>query len=157
MLPLLPVSMDVAQRASIEIRGEERVRSGTDVTAEESEANPQLRYDLIWQNGESHFVALYNPRFIYTYTSARAVPDPNLVDPETLNTADPNDTPTSALHNGGVGFEMIRPRWRLSLYQFLAYGPITTSALLVQRPWDGVGPPPDPNPLIPAIISARCA
>ena len=40
----------------------------------------------------------------------------------------------------------IQPRWRLSLYQFAGYGPITTTTLtlLVQQPWDGAGPPADP-------------
>ncbi|HVJ94433.1 MAG TPA: hypothetical protein VM580_31820 [Labilithrix sp.] len=156
MLPLSAiVHMDVAQQGFVQVRAEERVRSGSDIKAAEAEFNPQLRYDLIWRGGQNHFVAIYQPRFIHTTSWDRRLPDPNLINPGTLNLADPNDTPLSALHNGGVGFEMMRSRWRLSLYQFAAYGPISTTALLVQRPWDGITPPPDPNPIIPAVIGAR--
>ena len=155
MLPFLPVPMDVAQQAYVQVRAEERGRTGNDVTAAETELNPQLRYDFIWVGGQNHFVAIYQPRFLYTHTFSQPTINPNLVNPATLNTADPNDTPTSALHNGGVGFEMVRPRWRLSAYQFGAYGPITTTALLVQPPWNGDGYPADPNPIIPSTIAAR--
>ncbi|MBX3203900.1 MAG: hypothetical protein KF764_02465 [Labilithrix sp.] len=147
--------MDVAQQGYVQARVEERVKSGSDINAAETELNPLVRYDLIWRGGQNHFVAIYNPRFIHTTSWDRTLPDPNLINPETLNLADPNATPLSALHNGGVGYEVVRPRWRLSLYQFLAYGPISTTALLVQAPWNGVALPPDPNPIIPAIIGAR--
>ena len=147
--------MDVAQQGYVQMRVEERLRSGSDIKTAETELNPQLRYDFIWRGGQNHFVAIYQPRFIHTTSWDRTLPDPTRINPQTLNLADPNKTPFSALHNGGVGYEMVRPRWRLSLYQFLAYGPISTSALLVQRPWEGGGPPPDPNPIIPAIIAAR--
>lgn len=156
MFPITAVvPMDVAQQAYVQLRGEERVRSANDIKAAETELNPQLRYDFIWQHGNSHFVAIYQPRFIFTHSWDRRFPDPNEVNPATLNTRDPNDTPFSTLHNGGVGLELLRPRWRLSLYQFAAYGPITTTALLVQAPWVGEGPPPDPNPIIPSTIAAR--
>ncbi|MCW5838168.1 MAG: hypothetical protein KIS78_37600, partial [Labilithrix sp.] len=147
--------MDVAQQGYVQARVEERMKIGSDINAAETELNPLLRYDLIWRGGQNHFVAIYNPRFIHTTSWDRTLPDPNLINPETLNLADPNATPLSALHNGGVGYEVVRPRWRLSLYQFLAYGPISTTALLVQAPWNGVALPPDPNPIIPAIIGAR--
>jgi hypothetical protein len=147
--------MDVAQQAGVQIRAEERVRSGSDVTAQETELNPQARYDLIWQGGQSHAVAIYQPRFVYTNTSDRNLPDPTLVNPGTINTADPNETPLSALHNGGLGLELVKPRWRLAAYQFAAYGPVTTTALLVQAPWSGLGPPADPNPIIPSTVAAR--
>ncbi|MBX3212113.1 MAG: hypothetical protein KF850_08775 [Labilithrix sp.] len=147
--------MDVAQQGYVQARAEERVRIGSDINAAETELNPLLRYDLIWRGGQNHFVAIYNPRFIHTTSWDRTLPDPNLINPETLNLADPNATPLSALHNGGLGYEVVRPRWRLSLYQFLAYGPISTTALLVQAPWNGTALPPDPNPIIPAIIGAR--
>jgi hypothetical protein len=155
MLPFFPVHMDVAQQAHVQIRAEERIRTGNDVTAEESELNPQLRYDFIWKGGQNHFVAIYQPRFVYTHTFSRPTIDPRVVNPATLNQADPNDTPLSTLHNGGVGFEAVRPRYRLSVYQFGAYGPITTTSLLVQAPWTGEGPPADPNPIIPSTIAAR--
>lgn len=147
--------MDVAQQGYVQMRAEERLRTGSDINTAETELDPQLRYDYIWNGGQNHFVAIYQPRFIHTTYWDRTMPDPSLINPQTLNQADPNKTPYSALHNGGFGYEIVRPRWRLSLYQFLAYGPISTSALLVQRPWDGNGPPPDPNPIIPAIIAAR--
>jgi hypothetical protein len=156
MLPFSAVvPMDVGQQAFVQIRAEERHRRGSDIKTYESELNPLLKYDVIWRGGQNHFVALYQPRFIYTRSVERRLPDPNLVNPNTLNPADPNDTPFAALHNGGVGFEAVRPRWRLTLYQFAAYGAISTTALLVQAPWGGEGPPPDPNPIIPATIGAR--
>lgn len=159
MLPFLPVPMDVAQQAYVQARAEERIRTGNDVQAVESEFNPQLRYDFIWGGGQNHFVALYQPRFVLTHTFStpfsRGAIDEDLVNPGTLNTTDPNKTPFSALNNGGVGLEIVRPRYRISLYQFGAYGPITTTSLLVQAPWTGEGPPPDPNPIIPSTIAAR--
>jgi len=156
MLPFTAVMpMDVAQQAYVSARAEERVKLGSDINAAETELNPMLRYDFIWRGGQNHFVAIYNPRFIHTTSWDRTLPDPNLINPQTLNLTDPNKTPLSALHNGGIGYEMVRPRWRLSLYQFLAYGPISTTALLVQAPWNGVALPPDPNPIIPATIGAR--
>ncbi|MDB4934152.1 MAG: hypothetical protein JWP87_1124 [Labilithrix sp.] len=155
MLPFLPVMMDVQQQAYVQVRAEERIRTGNDVTAEETELQPQLRYDFIWKGGQNHLVAIYRPRFVYTHTFSRPTVDPTIVNPDTLNLTDPNSTPLSTLHNGGLGFEMVRPRYRISLYQFGAYGPITTTALLVQEPWGGDGPPPDPNPIIPSTIAAR--
>jgi len=56
---------------------------------------------------------------------------------------------------GGLGIEVQRPRYRVSLYQFAAYGPITTTSILVQAPWNGEGLPADPNPIIPSTIAAR--
>ncbi len=147
--------MEIAQQAHVAVRAEERIRTSNDVSAAESELNPRLRYDLIWRGGQDHFVLSYNPRFIYTRTFSRPSIDERVINPATLNTSDPNDTPTSALHNAGFGVEMVRPRYRISLYQFGAYGPITTTALLVQAPWGGEGAPPDPTPIIPSTIAAR--
>jgi hypothetical protein len=156
MLPFpAVVPMDVAQQASVQVHGEERLRAGSDIDALESEVSPLARYDLIWDGGQNHAVALYNPRFIHTRYWDRQLPGPDVVNPESINTEDPNNTPLSALHNGGAGIEMIRRRWRLSLYQFAAYGPITTTALLVHAPWTGDVPPPDPLPIVPSTISAR--
>ncbi len=147
--------MDVAQQGHFNMRVEERAKSGSDIKAIESEVAPLIRYDTIWQEGRSHFVALYNPRFIHTHSWDRRFPDPNLINPATLNTRDPNDTPISTLHNGGFVFEHVRNRLSLRIFQFLAYGPITTTALLVNRPWEGDGVPPDPNPILPATIASR--
>ena len=158
MLPFLPVPMDVAQQAYVQVRAEERVRTGNDVTAEETELNPQLRYDFIWNGGTNHFVAAYQPRLVYTHTFSHPTIDtidPRIVNPATLNTSDPNKTPLSALQQAGVGVEMVRPRYRVSLYQFGAYGPVTTTSFLVQVPWGGEGPPPDPTPIVPSTIAAR--
>jgi hypothetical protein len=155
MFPFFPVAMDVAQQAYFQAHAEERIRTGNDVTAEETEIQPQLRYDFIWDGGQDHFVAIYNPRFIYTHTFKTPTINPVVVNPGTLNLTDPNDTPFSALQNGGLALEMVRPRYRLALYQFGAYGPVTTTALLVHAPWTGEGPPPDPVAIIPSTIGAR--
>lgn len=156
---MFPVSavmhMDVENQAFVQVRAEERLRSGSDIKAAETEINPLVRYDYIWKGGTHHAVILYQPRFIYSSYWDRRFPDPNRINPNTLNTENPNNNPFSALHNGGLGYEHIRPRWRLSLYGFAAYGQISTTALLVQAPWTGDGPPPDPNPIIPATIGAR--
>ena len=125
MLPFSAVvPMDVAQQAYVQVRAEERVRFGSDINAAETELNPQLRYDFIWRGGQNHFVAIYQPRFVYTHAWNRRFPDPTLINPGTLNQDPVNANPLSALHNGGFGFEAVRPRWRLSLYQFGAYGPV---------------------------------
>jgi hypothetical protein len=155
MFLIPPVLMDVSQQASIQVRAEERIRTGNDVTAEETEIKPQVRYDYIWRGGQNHFVASYNPRLVYTHTFSKPSIDPRVVNPATLNTTDPNNTPLSALHQGALGIEMVKPRYRISLYQFGAYGPITTTTLLVQPPWNGDGPPPDPFPIIPSTIASR--
>lgn len=155
MLPFYPVHMDVAQQAWVAARVEERARTGNDVTALETELRPLARYDRIWDGGQTHFVALYQPRFVYTRTSGQPTIDDRLVNRAALNTTDPNETPLSALHNGGIGIEAIKRRWRLSAYQFAAYGPITTTSLLVQDPWTGEGYPAEPNPIIPSTIAAR--
>lgn len=168
MLPFLDIPMDVAQQGAVQLRAEERVRTGTDVTAHEQELQPQIRYDRIWDGGQSHFVALYQPRVVYSHISSTPDADFALVNPATLSTyeedpnvpggyrkSDPNQHPLSVLHNGGIGFEHVAPRWRLSMYQFGAYGPITTTTLLVQPAWGGDGLPPDPNPMIPSIVAAR--
>jgi hypothetical protein len=147
--------MDVGNQASISIHAEERYRRGSDIKTLESELDPVVKYQAIWRGGQDFFVALYQPRLIYTRSADRRLPDPNLVNPGTLNLADPNDTPFGLLHNGGVGYETTHPRWRLTLYQFAAYGQISTTALLIQAPWAGDGPPPDPQPIIPATIGAR--
>ncbi|CAN5822163.1 hypothetical protein BH11MYX4_BH11MYX4_31360 [soil metagenome] len=147
--------MDVAQQAYVQAHIEERVRTGNDVTAEETELNPLLRYDFIWKSGQNHVVAIYQPRFVLTHTFNRPTVDERVVSPATLNLTDPNETPLSALHNGGLGVEVLRARYRVSLYQFAAYGPITTTSILVQAPWNGEGPPADPNAIIPSTIAAR--
>lgn len=168
MLPFLDIPMDVANQGVVQVRAEERVRTGTDVTANETEIQPQVRYDRIWDGGMSHFVALYQPRAVYSNVTSTPDADFALVNPATLSTyeedpnapgvfrkADPNKHPLSLLHNGGLGFEHVRRRWRLSLYQFGAYGPVTTTTLLVQPIWAGDGLPADPQPIIPSTVAAR--
>jgi hypothetical protein len=155
MFPFFPVPMDVAQQASVQVRAEERIRTGNDVTGEESELQPQLRYDFIWAGGTDHLVAIYNPRVIYSHTFSTPKVDPNAVNLATLNLSDPNDTPLSVLHSGALALELPRRRYRISIYQFGAYGTITTSALLVHAPWTGEGPPPDPVVIIPSTVTAR--
>ena len=158
MLPFSAVMpMDVAQQAYVQVRAEERARFGSDIKAVETDVNPQIRYDFIWRGGQNHFVAIYQPRFVHTHAWDRTEPNPDLINPLTLNRDPVNANPLSAVHNGGIGFEMVRPRYRLSLYQFAGYGPITTTTLtlLVQQPWDGATPPPDPFVIIPATIAGR--
>jgi hypothetical protein len=156
MLPFTAaLPMDVQQQGLVEIRAEERVKSGSDIKNVELELNPTLRYDVIWNGGQDHFVALYRPRILHTHNWDQRRPDPNLVNLGTLNLTDPNANPFSMLHNGGVGYERVRPRWRLSLYQFAAYGSISTTALLVPPVWGGGVLPPDPNPIVPSTIGAR--
>jgi hypothetical protein len=149
------VPMDVGQQASVALHVEERYRRGSDIKTLETELNPILKYDVIWKGGQDHFVALYQPRLIYAHATDRRLPDADLVNPGTLNLTNPNDTPFNVLHSGGLGYEAVRHRWRLTLYQFAAYGQIFTTDLLLQAPWGGDGPPPDPQPMIPATIGAR--
>lgn len=155
MLPLLHVPMDIAQQASFQAHVEERVRVGNDVNVEETELQPQIRYDLIARNGQDHFVAIYNPRLVLQNTFNRPSFDPNVVSPATLNLNDPNDHPFNFLHNGGLDLEIQRPRYRISIYEFAAYGPITTTSILINAPWTGDGLPPDPTPVIPSVVAAR--
>jgi hypothetical protein len=148
--------MDVGQQGYVEIRAEERVRTGNDVSSEETEIKPQLRYDAIWQRGMAHFVAYYNPRFILTQAFTRTSNDEVLGAPEAANRLNPNDKPFLSLHQAGLGLELQQPRWRLMAYQFGAYGPVTTTGLVSwQAPWAGEGPPPDPFVIIPSDVAAR--
>jgi hypothetical protein len=155
MLPFHPMAMDVAQQAWVAAHVEERARSGNDVSALETELKPLARYDRIWNGGQTHFVALYSPRFVYTRTTGEPYIDETRINRGALTNTDANARPFSALHNGGIGIEAIRRRWRLSAYQFAAYGPITTTSLLVQDPWAGEGQPAEPNPIIPSTIATR--
>ncbi len=109
MLPFTAVMpMDVQQQAWVEIHAEERFKNGNDIKTIETELNPVLRYDYIWKGGQNHLVAIYKPRFLYTRNWDQTRPNPNLVNLATLNLVDPNKDPFSALHNGGVGYEMVR-------------------------------------------------
>lgn len=155
MLPFLPIPMEVAQQAQVQARVEERFRTGSDVIAEETELQPQLRYDAIWKGGRDHVVVTYQPRLVYTHTFRRPNVDPRIINPATLNLTDPNDKPASILQSGAVGLEMVRPRHRLFLYQLGAYGSVTTTSLLVQAPWNGETLPADPNPIMPSTIAVR--
>src|ERR1043165_4076884 len=99
--------MDVAQTVAVQARAEERVRFGNDINAAESEIQPRLTYDFIWKGGQNHFVALYQPRFIYTSAWNKRFPDPTLINPATLNQEGPNAHPVSFLQNGGAGLELL--------------------------------------------------
>ncbi len=154
MIPPL-VDMQIAQQVGVQARVEERGRTGNDATAQETEFDPQVRYDLAWGGGRKHLGVLYAPRLVYNYIFDRTLPDPVLVNPATLNAADPNDTPTSFLHAGGIGLDAVWPRWRLSAYEFASYGEVTTSALFVQAPWAGDELPADPFPIIPSLTAPR--
>lgn len=156
MLPFSAVMpMDVENQLYVAARAEERLRSGTDIKSAEEEVDPSLRYDYIWKAGSDHFVLLYRPRLIYQSSWDRRFPDANLINPNTLNTANPNKTPFSGLHFLGLGYEHTRPRYRVTLYGNGAYGQISTTALLVPEVWTGEGVPLDPNPIIPSTIGAR--
>jgi len=154
MLPFSAVMpMDVENQVFVGVRAEERLRTATDIKTAESELNPSLRYDYIWKGGSDHFVALYRPRIIFTNVlGERTLPDPALINPNTLNTENP--PVFSALHFVGFGYEHSRPRYRTTLYANTAYGQISTTSLLVQENWVGEGAPLDPNPIIPATIGA---
>lgn len=156
MLPFSAVMpMDVENQVYVAARAEERLRSGTDIKSAEEELDPSFRYDYIWKAGSDHFVLLYRPRLIYQSSWDRRFPNANLINPNTLNTDNPNKTPFSALQFLGLGYEHSRPRYRVTLYGNGAYGQISTTALLVPEIWGGEGAPLDPNPIIPSTIGAR--
>lgn len=166
MLPfaILP-PMDTTSTVAAQVRVEERGRFTDETTSLavkpqtkpvlESELAPQLRYDLIWDHGFSHFVAIYSPRFVLPDTTN--VGDMRFSAPsqEEVNDALLNDrTPPQqfgAFHNVGLGLEMEQKRSHIGLYQFAGYGPISNTALLVQKPWTGEGLPAPPYPIIPTL------
>jgi hypothetical protein len=156
---LTPVPLDIGQTAGVVLKAEERARAGNDVNAIETELAPTGRYDLLWDGGQNHFVALLAPRVIGTYVTKTATIDPAIVNPESIADRDiferPNKNPVAALANGGFVLELNRPRYRVTLNQFAAYGSITTTALLQNLPWPGEGRPADPNPIIPSTTGAR--
>ena len=154
MLPFV-APMDVATQPGVALRVEERVRRGSDISTSETEIDPTVKFDVAWSGGKNRFTVLYSPRIIYNSYWNQRFPDERLVNRGTINTRDPNDTPVSYRSNGGLDWESIHDRWRLSLQGFGAYGQISTTALLVQPAWDGVDPPPDPFPILPATVGAR--
>lgn len=157
--------MDTTSTVAAQVRLEERGRFTNETTSLavkpvtrpvlESELAPQLRYDLLWGHGLSHFVAIYAPRFI--------VPDTSNIDTLRLSspTADEvnaafqnNTTPPQqfgAFHNLALGLELEAKRTHWSIFQFAGYGPISNTALLVQKPWNGEGLPASPYPIIPTL------
>lgn len=153
MLPFvahLPYASQTTVTTQVRVEARERVESSessvgqTDDAALETELAPVLRFDHVWTGGNDHLALLYTPRFIL----------PNLVNAVSGDFSD-RRSKFSPFQNGGFGLEVVRPRWRLSLYGFGAYGSITTSALLYQKPWNGEGLPAEPNPLLPADRAAR--
>ncbi|MBL9108785.1 MAG: hypothetical protein JNM74_05925, partial [Myxococcales bacterium] len=169
MLPLafLP-PMDTLSTVAAQVRVEERGRFTNETTSLavkpvtkpvlESELAPQLRYDLIWRHGFSHFVAIYSPRFIVPDTtdigSLRfSTPTADEVNNAFLNNTNPPQQ-FGAFHNIGLGLEHDEKRTHWGLYQFGGYGPISNTALLVQKPWNGEGLPAPPYPIIPTLGAA---
>lgn len=169
MLPFafLP-PMDTLSTVAAQVRVEERGRFTNETTSLavkpvtkpvlESELAPQLRYDLIWRHGFSHFVAIYSPRFIVPDTtdigSLRfSTPTADEVNNAFLNNTNPPQQ-FGAFHNIGLGLEHDEKRTHWGLYQFGGYGPISNTALLVQRPWNGEGLPAPPYPIIPTLGAA---
>lgn len=156
MLPFVAVGpMDVATQPGVGLRVEERVRRGSDISAAETEIDPTLKLDFIWSGGKDRFSILYSPRILLDSYWNQRFPDERLVNRGTINTRDPNKTPFSYLNNGGIDYESVHDRWRLSLQGFGAYGQISTTAILVQPVWDGDDPPPDPFAILPATVGAR--
>jgi len=160
--------MDTTSTVAAQVRVEERGRFTNETTSLavkpqtkpvlESELAPQLRYDLIWDHGFSHFVAIYSPRFIVPDTTnidtlRFSTPSAEEVNDAFLN----NTTPPQqfgAFHNVGLGLEMEQKRSHIGVYQFAGYGPISNTALLVQKPWAGEGLPAPPYPIIPTLGAA---
>ncbi|HQY64377.1 MAG: hypothetical protein IPF92_27305 [Myxococcales bacterium] len=163
-LPPLDTTSLVAAQVRVEGRGRFTAETtSAAVTPQtrpvlESELAPQLRYDLLWRHGFSHFVAIYAPRFI--------IPDTTNID--TLRFSAPtqqerddsqaNNTPLppqfGAFHNFALGLEIDQKRTHWGLYGFGGYGPISNTALLVQKPWSGEGMPASPYPIIPTLGAA---
>jgi hypothetical protein len=110
----------------------------------ELEVAPVVRYDYIGKRGDDHMVLLYTPRFIL----------PNVGDAISGDFSDRRSR-FSPYHNAGFGLELQRPGYKFMLYGFGAYGSITTSALLYQKPWNGEGFPVVPMALLPAERAAR--
>lgn len=166
MLPFATLPpMDTTSAVALQVRLEERGRftdEATSVAAKpvtrpvlESELAPQLRYDLLWHHGFSHLVVLYAPRFI--------VPDTTDVGSLTFSSPTREETNAAnnagtllpqqfgAFHNVGLGLEIEEKRTHWGFYQFAGYGPISNTALLVQKPWAGDGLPASPYPIIPTL------
>jgi len=160
--------MDTTSLVAAQVRVEERGRFTSETTSLvvkpitrpvlESEIAPQLRYDLMWDHGFSHFVAIYAPRFIVPDTSnidtlRFSTPTADEVNEAFLN----NTTPPQqfgAFQNFALGLEVEKKRTHWAVYQFAGYGPISNTALLVQRPWNGEGLPASPYPIIPSLGAA---
>ncbi len=172
MLPIhaLP-PMDTTSTVALQLRLEERGRLSNErrgpftednrtLAYLESELAPQVRYDLIWRHGFSHLVLLYVPRFIISDTTNIGKLQLDAPRPEEVTNQETGEAIPGAPHqlgafqNFGLGFEHDEKRSHFGLYQFFGYGPISNTALLVQKPWTGEGQPPTPYPIIPANGSA---
>ncbi|MBL8610689.1 MAG: hypothetical protein JNL38_25340 [Myxococcales bacterium] len=152
MLPFVhvPLASQSTVTAQVRVEARERIESSestvgsTDDAALETELAPILRFDHVWHGGDDQLGVLYSPRFIL----------PNTVNAVSGDFSD-RRSKFSPYQVGGFALEIGRPRWRLSLAGFGAYGSITTSALLYQRPWQGDGVPAEPYPILPADRAAR--
>ena len=140
MLPFIHVPMAPLQTVTVQARTEARDTHGTDPNDLELEVAPLVRYDAIWDHAQGHFVALYNPHL--TYASA---------DSDSAQTIDGKSS-FLQLHSVNTGLELERQRYHITSYGNLAYGPVSSTALLAAftKPWLGEGLPPSPNVIIPA-------
>jgi hypothetical protein len=135
--------MTPMQTVAVQARTEARDATGTDPNDLELEVTPQLRWDLIWQHGNGHFTAVYAPRLVYSIIDADASQDL------------PAKHSFLNLHQVSIGTEIEQQRYHIAAYGNFAYGPITTTALLVTKPWLGEGLPPPPGVIIPAKFGAE--
>jgi hypothetical protein len=135
--------MTPMQTVAVQARTEARDASGTDPNDLELEFTPQARWDVIWQHGNGHFTAVYAPRLVYSIINADASQDLAAKN-SFLN-----------LHQVSIGTEIEQQRYHVAAYGNFAYGPITTTALLVTKPWLGEGLPPPPGVIIPAKFGAE--
>lgn len=152
MLALAHLYMNTESTVTAQVRAEirERLESGESSIGQQSDAAleaevaPVLRYDLIGKHGFDHLAVLYTPRFIL----------PNVPKAFAGDLSDRRNK-FVPFQNGGFGLELERPRYRVMLYGFAAYGSITTSALLLQKSWLGEGVLPGPQPILPSDRAAR--
>ncbi len=169
MLPFATLPpMDTTSTVAAQVRIEERGRFTNETTSLvvkpvtrpvlESEIAPQLRYDLVWEHGLSHFVALYTPRLIVPDTTNIGTLRFSTPTADEVNEAFTNNTTPpqqfGAFQNLSLGLDLERKQSHWGLYQFSGYGPISNTALLVQKPWAGEGLPAPPYPIIPTLGAA---
>ncbi len=169
MLPFATLPpLDTTSLVAAQVRLEERGRFTAETTSApvtpqtrpvlESELAPQIRYDLLWQHGLSHFVFLYAPRFVIPDTTNLDTLRFSAPTQQERDDSQANNTPLppqfGAYHQFALGLEIERKRTHWAFYGFGGYGPISNTALLVQKPWTGEGLPASPYPIIPTLGAA---